>query len=101
VKPWFAGAKLRARSELRKTPAPSVPSSSVPPGIATIELTTTLLSVRSDQLAPESSEAQSPSVVPANNVSGRSGSWAKARVRRLLAGMPLNLAQEPPAFRER
>ena len=39
-------------------------------------------------MAPASSLIHSPSTVPAKSRFGLSGLWAKARVRRLLDGMP-------------
>jgi hypothetical protein len=57
-------------------------------GSASTALITRFFCVPGRQVTLPSSVTHSPSVVPAYSVSGRSASCAKARVRRLLAGMP-------------
>ena len=89
------------KSPLRSTPAPSQPRRTAPPGSTRTLFTTSVFCVTSLQVTAPSSLAHSPSVVPAYRVSGRSGSWAKERVRRLLEGIPRILVKRAPPSKER
>ena len=94
-KPELEATHERPPSLLRTTPAPSVPRRTSPPGSVTIELTTSSFCVARRHVAPPSSLIHSPSTVPANSRFWLSGLCAKARVRRLLDGMPRTLVQRP------